>query len=201
MWIHLSKPLFYTVCTCVCELIGIHFYRELPNRSGEVLRPRIHVSDGGSPPNNAICDISICLFNLEMTVTIFLIGNDDDFKSDVFEELTSNILELDIKVAEFTEVNNTYFFVRALGEDNGIFVEAAVVLNLFSNLTQADLARLASAGFFIDNVVSNAPTTPPFIPTRQIPGWAVAVIVVVNSVIIIATLLLIMFIILRRFYR
>ncbi len=175
----------------------------LENLSNDLLTPRIAVRDRGNSPNSATCEISVRLFNLAETVDIYFIGEVNDFRPDIFGELISNILELNIEITEFSQFNETHYFTRIYGQSEGVILEASAIVDRLASLSQADMIRLSNAGFEIAIFTSNAPTESPttFIPTRQIPIWAVAVIVVVNSVIIISALLLIVGILWRRYRR
>ena len=168
-----------------------------------MLRPDIQVSDRGSSPNSATCEVIFRLFDLETTVNVVLLGALDNFRSDVFEQLIGNILELDATVTQFEEINSTHYYTQLYGQSQGVFVPAAVLSGLLSNISAANLQRLRDAGFTIVTITSNGPTESPtnFIPVRQIPIWAVAVIVVVNSVILISVLFLIVIILWKRYAR
>ncbi len=181
----------------------ILFFSVLENLSNNLLTPRITVRDRGNTPNSATCEVSIRLFNVAETVDITFIGDVTTFKPDIFSELISNILEAEIEITEFSQFNATHYIARIYGESDGVVLEASAIIDRLANLSPTNNARLMSAGFDITAFTSNAPTESPttFIPVRQIPIWAVAVIVVVNSVIIITTLLLIVGILWKRYQR
>lgn len=171
--------------------------------AGAILTPQIDVSDSGTPANDATCEVMIHLFDFQSTVDIILIGMIDNFQSDVLEQLLTNILELDLTITNFDQLNATHYFVQIYGQDGGVFIPAGILNSRLLNLTREELMRLEGEGFLIVGSNSNAPVVPPtnVIPTRTIPVWAVAVIVVLNSVIIITVLLIIVGVLWRRYSR
>lgn len=164
----------------------------------------IDVSDGGVPRNNATCEVVVQLYDISNTVKAILIGILGNFDEDLFEQLLGGFLELDVQVTESTLLNSTYYQIQLYGKDGTEFTDADELARRILALSNDQRDLLQQAGFNIVRVeLPEAPTTesPPVIPTRVIPTWAVAVIVVLNSVIIIFVLLLILILLWRRYSR
>ena len=94
---------------------------------------------------------------------------------------------------------NILVTIYAIGDDDQ-FIEA----NILQQMIESNEKELSAAlGYDIISVESNKPTQPPVVTTvtRNIPDWAIALIVIVNSVIVISLLLIVLAILWRRYNR
>ncbi len=183
-----------------------HFYSSLGLfEDTNTLRPKVIVSDSGSNPNRAECDLIINLFSIEDTVTTNVAVTLGEFDANTLKQLLSAILNLEVDITGSTRLNESFYEVDLIGYNNGEVVLAENLAFLLNSLTDDQRSQLLSAGLDITRVQSNAPVTtptqPPSVPTRPIPTWAVVVIVVLNSVIIIGFLLIVLGVTWRRFRR
>jgi hypothetical protein len=175
---------------------------DIPLSSSIIHYPfQVVASDSGNL--TALCGLLVEVYRFYDTVTITLMGNISNFNPTVFSQLLGNLLDYEIHVANIRYINNTAFSIDIFALDGqGAVQDPDVLEEEIIGLSDENKNLMEEAGFTIiyTSVNSNKPSTEP--PTgdidRQIPEWAVAIIVVLNSVIIISLLMVIVAILWRR---